>query len=424
MAKIWKAWIRILRNRSVCLLSGLRKYFSLLLVLLIASATSVQATDSPIAPLLAFAARIVGDDARSRVVIDFDGKPDFRIHYVGSPERIVIDLPATAFGFPSEDLAARGLFREIRYGTMGEESARIVLTVQRPVKLVLSEAQKNDDRGFRLVLDAEITTKEKFAELVKAQTWKNAGAKQAAEINSLPDDTTTKDGVFTIAVDAGHGGIDAGASGVTTKTPEKEITLAFARILVDKLNAETGIHAFLTRNNDSFLSLSERVVIARQGKADLFISLHADTLGQKNIRGSTVYTLSDTASDKMAAALAARENLSDQLAGYSIEVPQPGIADILLDLTRRETQAFSISLANRIVQSFEGQVGLINNPHRFAGFQVLRAPDIPSILLELGFLSNEGDEKLLLSEEWRDKLTSLLVEAVMRYRGEAVAGGG
>ena len=199
---------------------------------------------------------------------------------------------------------------------------------------------------------------------------------------------------------------------------------AFAKILAEKLNKQTGIRAFLTRSNDSFLSLSERVVLARQGKADLFISLHADTLGQKNIRGSTVYTLSDTASDKMAAALAARENLSDQLAGYSIEVPQPEIADILLDLTRRETQAFSISLANRVVKSFEGQIGLINNPHRFAGFQVLRAPDIPSILLELGFLSNEGDEKLLLSEEWRDKLTGLLVDAVLKYRGETVAGGG
>ncbi|MCJ8508345.1 N-acetylmuramoyl-L-alanine amidase [Rhizobium lemnae] len=385
---------------------------------------SIQASETPDNALLAFSARIVGDDARSRVVVDFDNKPEFSIHYVASPERIVIDLPATAFGFPAGDLAARGLFKDIRYGTMGEGSARIVLTAQRPVKLVSAEVQKNEDRGFRLVLDAEITTKDKFAELVRTQSWKNAELKQSAAVDGLPDGTSAKDGVFTIAVDAGHGGIDAGASGAVTKTPEKEITLAFAKVLVGKLNEQTGIRAFLTRSNDSFLSLSERVVLARQGKADLFISLHADTLGQKSIRGSTVYTLSDTASDKMAAALAARENLSDQLAGYSIEVPQPEIADILLDLTRRETQAFSISMANRVVKSFEGQIGLINNPHRFAGFQVLRAPDIPSILLELGFLSNEGDEKLLLSEEWRDKLTSLLVDAVLKYRGEAVAGGG
>ncbi|WP_137135877.1 N-acetylmuramoyl-L-alanine amidase [Rhizobium sp. FKY42] len=396
----------------------------LLFALFLLCPVSVPATEKADEPLLAFSARIVGDDARSRVVVDFDDKPEFSVHYVASPERIVIDLPATAFGFPAEDLSARGLFKDIRYGTMGEGSARIVLTAQRPVKLVAAEVQKNEDRGFRLVLDAEITTREKFAELVRTQNWKNAEVKQSATIGGLPDGTTAKDGVFTIAIDAGHGGIDAGASGAVTKTPEKDITLAFAKILVEKLNTQSGIQAFLTRSNDSFLSLSERVVLARQGKADLFISLHADTLGQKNIRGSTVYTLSDTASDKMAAALAARENLSDQLAGYSIEVPQPEIADILLDLTRRETQAFSISLANRVVKSFEGQIGLINNPHRFAGFQVLRAPDIPSILLELGFLSNEGDEKLLLSEEWRDKVTSLLVDAVLKYRGETVAGGG
>lgn len=425
MAAVLEASIHVMRSLATCRRALMLVYsLWMLVVFSLSPFPSAHATEKPDEPLLAFSARIVGDDARSRVVIDFDERPDFSVHYVGSPERVIIDLPATAFGFPAEDLAARGLFKEIRYGTMGEGSARIVLTAHRPVKLVLSEVQKNEDRGYRLVLDAEITSREKFAELVKNQSWKNVDAQRAAAINALPDGATAKDGILTIAVDAGHGGIDAGASGVTTKTPEKDITLAFAKVLVDKLNKQPRIRAFLTRSNDSFLSLSERVVLARQGQADLFISLHADTLGQKNIRGSTVYTLSDTASDKMAAALAARENLSDQLAGYSIEVPQPEVADILLDLTRRETQAFSVSLANRIVHSFEGQIGLINNPHRFAGFQVLRAPDIPSILLELGFLSNEADEKLLLSDEWRDKLTSLLVDAVIRYRGETVAGGG
>lgn len=392
--------------------------------LIAAMVMPASATEEAEAPLLAFAARIVGDNARSRVVIDFDMKPTYSVHYVGSPDRIVIDLPATAFGFPPEDMAARGLFKDIRYGTMGEGSARIVLTAIRPVKLVLAKVQKNDDKGYRLVLDAEMTTAENFAELIKHQDWSSAASNGDTTINALSGDDQSHDGVFVVAVDAGHGGIDSGASGAVTKTPEKEITLAFARELADKLNRQPGVRAFLTRKNDSFLSLSERVVLARQGKADLFISLHADTLSQKNIRGATVYTLSDTASDRMAAALAARENLSDQLAGYSIEVPQPEVADILLDLTRRETQAFSISLANRVVKSFEGQIGLINNPHRYAGFQVLRAPDIPSILLELGFLSNEEDEKLLLTPEWRDKLTDLLSDAVMRYRSQSVAGGG
>lgn len=389
-----------------------------------ARASETEAETKPGENLLAFSARIAGDDARTRVVIDFDGKPEFTAHYVAGPERIVIDLPATAFGFPAEDLAPRGLFKDIRYGTMGQGSARIVFTGIRPVRLVLAEVQKNEGHGFRLVLDAEMTTPKAFADLVSQQKWGQSLSNSALQgLGATAKDPAT-DGVFTIAVDAGHGGIDTGAMGAKSKTPEKEITLAFADTLADRLNQQTGVKAFLTRDSDTFLSLSERVTLARQGGADLFISLHADTLGQKNIRGATVYTLSDTASDRMAAALAARENLSDQLAGYSIESGPPEIADILLDLARRETQAFSISLAERVVKSFDGQIGLINNPHRQAGFQVLRAPDMPSILLELGFLSNPDDEALLLDPAWRQKVADRMVDAVMRYRAETVAGGG
>lgn len=383
-------------------------------------AWSVRAAASEQAekPLLAFGARIAGDNARTRVVLDFDGKPTFSVHYVANPDRVVIDLPATAFGFPAKDLTARGLFNDIRYGAMGEGSARIVLTAIRPVKLVMAEAQKNEDHGYRLVLDAEMTTDKAFVEMVRQQEWDTPGNVDAVSA------TEAKDDVFTIAIDAGHGGIDAGATGADGKVQEKTITLAFAQALKVKLDGKAGMRAFLTREDDHFLSLSERVTLARQGKADLFISLHADTLREKDIRGATVYTLSDKASDRMAENLAARENLSDQLAGYSLQDGPPEVADILMDLTRRETQAFSISLADRVVSSFEGQVGLINNPRRSAGFQVLRAPDIPSVLLELGFLSNVEDEKLLLDEKWREKVTGLIADAVLQYRGRALADGG
>ncbi|MEV4606678.1 N-acetylmuramoyl-L-alanine amidase [Neorhizobium sp. LMR1-1-1.1] len=370
-------------------------------------------------PILAFSARVAGDDARTRVVIDFEQKPEFVIHYVDSPERIIVDLSASAFGFPAADLAPRGLFKDIRYGTMGSDSARMVFTVNRPVKLVMAEVQKNEERGFRLVLDAEMTSKEQFAEILKSQDWNTSAAVPPQDVGPV-----IEDGVFTVAVDAGHGGIDAGASGATTKTPEKTVTLDFARLLAERLNKVEGVKAFLTREDDTFLSLSQRVTIARQKHADLFISLHADTLAQKDIRGATVYTLSDKASDRMAENLAVRENLSDQLAGFSIESGPPEVADILLDLTRRETQAFSVALADNVVKSFEGQVGLINNPHRQANFQVLRAPDIPSVLLEMGFLSNPEDEKLLLDEAWRARVARLVADAVDRYRRRSVANGG
>ena len=370
-------------------------------------------------PILAYAARIAGDDARTRIVIDFEAKPDFEVHYVSSPERVIVDLKATAFGFPAADLQARGLFKDIRYGAMGEGSARIVLTPIKPVRLMKAEARKNDNGGYRLLLDAEMTTKDDFAALVKGQQWNVAPPPESA-----PNPMASDDGVFTVAVDAGHGGIDAGAISGVTKTDEKTITLAFAKALAAKLEKLQGVKVFLTRDDDTFLSLSERVTLARQHHADLFISLHADTLGQKDIRGSTVYTLSDKASDRMAENLAARENLSDQVAGYTAEAGPPEVADILMDLTRRETQAFSTALADNIVKSFDGQVGLINNPHRQAGFQVLRAPDIPSVLVELGFLSNPDDEKALLDPAWRDKLTGLLANAVDQYRARTLANGG
>ncbi|MFA1626047.1 N-acetylmuramoyl-L-alanine amidase [Rhizobium mongolense] len=374
--------------------------------------------------LLAYGARIIGDDARTRVVIDFDRQPSFSVHYIANPERIVVDLPATAFGFQAKDLAARGLFKDIRYGTMDEGSARIVLSAVKPVKLATAKVQADEDgRGYRLVLDAEMTGKEEFTALVKAQSWSDP-ADRPQPANAMPAPEAAKPGDFIIAVDAGHGGIDTGAIGVDTKTEEKQVTLAFAKALTDRLNREHGIKAFLTRSEDEFLSLAERVQIARQNHAGLFISLHADTLKQKDIRGATVYTISDKASDKLAADLAERENLSDQIAGKETAAEPPAVADILLDLTRRETQAFSISLAESVLGSFKDQISTINNPHRHAGFQVLRAPDVPSILLELGFLSNAEDEKLLLDEKWRVKIAELLTDAVKRYRSSVVANGG
>jgi N-acetylmuramoyl-L-alanine amidase len=386
-------------------------------------ATAIAADGAKPEPLLAYGARIIGDDARTRIVIDFDQAPSFSIHYIANPERIVVDLPATAFGFDTKQLEARGLFKDIRYGAMGEGSARIVLTAIKPVKLAIAKVQQDEDgKGHRLVLDAEMTSKEAFAALVKAQTWNGADDQQVT--SAIPAAEAAKPGDFVIAVDAGHGGIDTGAIGVDTKTEEKQVTLAFAKALADRLNREPGIKAFLTRDNDEFLSLSERVQIARQNHAGLFISLHADTLKQKDIRGATVYTISDKASDKLAADLAERENLSDQIAGKETVAEPPEVADILLDLTRRETQAFSISLAESVLNSFKDQIGTINNPHRHAGFQVLRAPDVPSILVELGFLSNVEDEKLLLDETWRGKMADLMTDAVKRYRSSVVANGG
>ncbi len=379
-------------------------------------------------PLAVYAARIVGDRARTRIVLEFDRKPEIAVRYIARPDRIVVDLPSTVFTFPEADLEARGLFRDIRYGSMDANSARLVLTAERPARLVASEVKANESgAGYRLVLDAEMVSQQDFEKLVNDQSWMTASVDATATAqrgDRVGQSQPAAPGAFVIAIDAGHGGIDAGATGAATKTQEKEITLAFAKALFDRLKGEPGIEAFLVREGDEFLSLSERVTIARQRGANLLISFHADTLRQSNIRGATVYTISDKASDRMAADLAERENLSDAVGGVSDSGEPAEVTDILLDLTRRETQAFSISMADSVVRSFEGQVALINNPHRYAGFRVLQAHDVPSILLELGFLSNKEDEKLLLDPAWRVKIADLLAAAIRRYRLPVVANGG
>lgn len=382
----------------------------------VAAATTPSASVAE--PLVVSATRLTTKGSSVQLEMDFDQIPAFTFHYVDAPPRILVDLPATRFAEKDTTLAATGLLKSVRYGTMSEGRARMVLTFTHPVKLVRSQATVNPSgTGARLLLEAERTTADDYHSLMSNQTWETAAAPEAESPVSAPDGPSVPDpgAPLLVAVDAGHGGIDTGATGADGKTLEKDITLAFAQTLAAHLNREPGIRAFLTRDKDEFLTLTQRVEIARERKASLFISFHADTLRQGDIRGATVYTISDKASDKLAASLAERENFSDELAGVKLPAEPEEVTDILLDLTRRETQAFSVTFAQEVIASFKGQIGLINNPHRSAGFRVLRAPDIPSVLLELGFLSNPKDEKLLLDEEWREKIATLLTDAIRRY---------
>ncbi|CAK7255727.1 MULTISPECIES: N-acetylmuramoyl-L-alanine amidase [Shinella] len=398
---------------------------AIVVMLSLSPVTPALAVSASAAPLLAFSARIAGDDARTRLIIDFDRKPDFEVHYVANPYRVLIDLPETDFGVKAEELEARGIFSDIRYGTMAAGRSRIVLTASRPVGVVLAEVQEEEGAAsYRLVVDTAIVTDQAFQALMEKQSWQEAAVPASAEQAPVMLPGSRAGGPFVIAVDAGHGGIDNGARGGVTKTEEKHVTLAFARQLTEALNALPGTRAILTRDKDEFLSLSQRVQLARNEGANLLISIHADTLKQKDIRGATVYTISDKASDSLAASLAERENLSDQIAGISFVDEPAEVADILLDLTRRETQAFSINLAQSVVSNFKDQVLLINNPHRHAGFRVLTAPDVPSILLELGFMSNKDDEQLLIDPAWQKKVAGLVAKAVEQYRATVVANGG
>lgn len=217
-----------------------------------------------------------------------------------------------------------------------------------------------------------------------------------------------------IVIDPGHGGIDPGAIGVTG-LQEKDVVLAMARTLRDTLEKSERFEVVLTRDEDVFLKLHERVDIARRAKADLFLSLHADSIDKNFVRGASVYTLSETASDKEAAALARKENQADLIGGVDMSRETPDVSLILIELSQRATMNESARFARLLLPAMGEETKLLKNSHRFAGFRVLTAPDIPSVLVELGYLSNKADEKLLRSPAWRSRLAKTMQDAIDAY---------
>ena len=386
--------------------------FSIICAVFFQMATAKAAPD---APLMALTYRMAGDDLRMRIVINFDRQPKFSTLLLANPHRLVFDLPETRFGFDDKSLEARGIVSRVRYGLVSENRSRLILTLRGPFNVENVQVLPNETTpGYRLVADIVASSDREFAEKLAAQydVTGSTERKHAASAMALPLRSDSKR-PFVVMIDPGHGGIDSGAESLSG-IKEKDLTLAFAKELRDRLAKEKNIKALMTRDDDRFLRLSERVRLARQHDADLFISIHADTINQGDIRGATVYTISDKASDFVARAMAERENKSDSIGGATPEA-QPEVADILLDLTRRETHTFSLSFAEKVIGALQGEVNLINNPHRFAGFQVLRAPDVPSVLIEIGYLSNAEDEKLISNPEWRRKLADRIAVAIRAF---------
>ena len=366
--------------------------------------------------------KMAGDALHTRVVLNFDSEPDPRFFLLRAPHRLVIDLPQTRFVIDPRELQARGLIEGVRYGLLNDETSRMVLSAKGPFSVERFEVLRNEDQpGYRMVVDLAAASDKEFNAALSIQA-ETTGSTQATP----KGDRLGKPGPgdrFTIVIDPGHGGIDGGAEG-PNGTVEKDVTLSFANELRDLLSKDGRYQVFMTRESDKFLRLDERVRIARQHDADLFLSIHADTIRLKGVRGATVYTVSDTASDEEAKALADRENLSDQLAGFVIEEEDHEVSDILVDLIRRETHSFSMRFARSLVDEMSSTVRMINNPHRFAGFRVLKAPDVPSVLVELGYLSNKQDEEQLRSAEWRAKVAASISTAIAGFAARKIDAGG
>lgn len=321
----------------------------------------------------------------------------------------------------------------VRFGSFKPGQGRIVVDLRGPVNvhkhfiLPPSVAIEN----YRLVVDFEPATIATFRQLKPSVSETQTATIAVPNVPSLstvaPSPTpqySAPSGEFTpkprprktrkiVVIDPGHGGVDPGAMGARSR--EKDIVLAFSKELVRQLKATRRYDVYLTRSTDVYIPLRQRVQIARNRKADLFISIHADAIKKKNIRGLSVYTLSEKASDREAAALARKENQSDIIAGVDFGDQLPEVANILIDLAQRDTKNASVKFAESLISSARGKTMLLDRTHRFAGFRVLKAPDVPSVLVELGFITNRTDEKQLTSNKWRRRVATGMVDAIDNY---------
>jgi N-acetylmuramoyl-L-alanine amidase len=369
-------------------------------------------------------ARVAGDARHSRFVVDLSRKIDVRAFTLGDPFRVVVDLPQVTFQLPARaGERGRGLVKAFRFGLVMAGGSRIVIDTSGPVKVekvfVLDPA---DDQPARLVIELAAVDRETFMRAAAidnrlprpVETTRKADREPASGADPRP----------VIVIDPGHGGIDAGTR-AGGGDPEKNIVLDFSLMLRDKLERSGKYRVVMTRTDDTFVELAERVRIARSRKAQLFISIHCDALarGEGDAQGATIYTLSDTASDAAAARLADAENKADVISGVDLSSEPDGIADILIDLAQRETRNFSSHFARIVVSEFKNTTRLHKQPLKSAGFRVLKAPDVPSVLLELGFVSNRSDLKHLTSDAWRQRAGDALVTAVDGFFKARVASG-
>jgi N-acetylmuramoyl-L-alanine amidase len=410
------------------------------------------------------------------ISIDVSQRVDYRVFFLNEPMRAIIDMPPVGWKLPATVPAPRGLIAGYRYGLFDPDTSRLVLDLASPARVREVRYDLLPGRNEqRLVVELEHTTQAAFDDQI--QPWTQSVTKpagvvaatpaslEAAPPRAAPPVVTPRierpsvalpavpaprpppalaapaaprvaavvpqppavrpaarkpEPVHVVAIDAGHGGVDPGTIGIGGIF-EKNITLPTAFELRRQLEATGRYKVVLTRNQDIFVPLRERVAIARAAGAELFISIHADSIRNRDTRGASIYTLSETASDTEAAALAAKENRADIIAGVNLAHENKEVTSILIDLAQRESMNRSATFASLLVDDLGHQIHLIPvKPHRFAGFAVLKAPDIPSVLVELGYLSNPGDEELLTQPRQRARVALAIRHAIDRYfQGEA-----
>lgn len=365
-------------------------------------------------------AQIGGDIQHTRFVAFISKKVEYRIFTIADPYRIVIDMPQAEIQVPSE---GRGLVVSARSGSLAQGKSRIVIDLAEAALVEKAELlPPENDLPARLVIDLTRTNHRAYMAAAKAPP---PPPRQEASLAPPQNEPTDKRPV--IIVDPGHGGLDAGAHGRLSNTPEKDLTFDFCKTLAEKLGASGRYRIVMTRSEDVFISLDERVELAEKEKAELLISIHADTLdvkrfglkSLKEVRGGTIYTLSEEASDEQAKTLAQNENKVDVQAGIASEQQTPAVNEeisaILNDLENRTKKNSSLAIANYLIEHMKDKMKFNVRPRRSANLRVLKAAGVPAILIELGYLSNDDDEKLLTSAEWRAATAASLAEAVNAF---------
>src|SRR3984893_4077026 len=364
------------------------------------------------------AARIEQSGDRAKLIFELSAPLDATAFVLADPDRVIVDLPQTDFALDPETGKAAyppprktSLIASFRFGQLAPGKSRIVIDLGAPARGLLAACDRLDGHGHtRLVIELAKTDRRNFQAAVQRARIQLAALAQPKKAQKSEPESAKP----VIMIDPGHGGIDRGA--MAKGLIEKELVFDFAKAVAAKLDADGRFKVVMTRDDDSFVPLSERVRMARDGNATLFLSIHADTLSSAaDVSGATVYTVSDRTSDAEAPRVADKENQVDAAGGLDKTEDARDVSGILFDLTRRETRAYSHFFAHTLVNYWRVACRLNKNPRRSAGFRVLKAPDVPSVLLELGYLSNEKDGLALASARWRENASSQVAEAIKAF---------
>jgi N-acetylmuramoyl-L-alanine amidase len=385
--------------------------------------TSVSAT----ATAVATDARLAGDAKQTRFVLDLDKAIKFRAFVLADPYRVVVDIPQVDFRLPAGvGTGGRGLVKAFRYGLVMPGGSRLVFDLTGPAKIANSYVlEAANGQPPRLVLEIEEVDRAAFEQVASADS-KAADTNGAAStaMAAPPRPAVPPDPRPVIVIDPGHGGIDNGTQ--SNGEMEKNLVLGFGLALRDRIEKSAKYRVVMTRTDDTFIPLADRVRIARNQSAALFVSIHADALPRRegDAQGATIYTLSDKASDAEAERLAETENRADAIGGVNLTEEPTDVADILIDLAQRETRTFSNRFARLLMGEMKATVRMHKHPLKSAGFRVLKAPDVPSVLVELGYVSNKGDFEHLVSENWRAKTVAAMAQAINAFLAKRLATAG